>query len=146
MPEPRVDGADEEALLARASERLAEPARRREGAPDRLVLDELAPIFLSFYKGTYPTLGHAHIFTAKFTWDTALYWATQRPDGAPPDLLDLRHMMTAIAHRGPEGAAHARLDGARTPEGLGALLLAARIWPEGTQATLEELLRRDDLP
>ena len=37
----------------------------------------------------------------------------------------------------------ARLDGARTPEGLGALLLAARIWPEGTQATLEELLSRD---
>lgn len=40
----------------------------------------------------------------------------------------------------------ARLDGARSPESLGALLLAARIWPEGAQATLEELLRRDLRP
>ena len=68
----------------------------------------------------------------------------------------VRHLLGELAGREPaagEATAtaepllqRARLDGARTPEGLGALLLAARIWPEGTQATLEELLRRDDLP
>ena len=40
----------------------------------------------------------------------------------------------------------ARLDGARSPESLAALLLAARVWPEGAQATLEELLTRSPAP
>lgn len=42
---------------------------------NRLVLDFLAPHGLAYYKDTYRTFGHAHIFTAKLAWDTAMYWA-----------------------------------------------------------------------
>lgn len=43
---------------------------------NRLMLEYLAPITMSFFKGTYPAFGHGHIFVAKFVWDTGLYWAT----------------------------------------------------------------------
>jgi hypothetical protein len=36
----------------------------------------------------------------------------------------------------------ARADGARSPEGVAALLVAVQVWPEGGRATLSELLRR----
>ncbi len=42
---------------------------------NRLVLQNLYQICLSYYQGTYRTFGHAQIFTPKLTWDTALYWA-----------------------------------------------------------------------
>ena len=42
---------------------------------NRLVLDLLAPIGLAYYKDTYRTFGHAHIFTGKLAWDTAVYWS-----------------------------------------------------------------------
>jgi hypothetical protein len=42
---------------------------------NRLVLENLYPICLSYYQGVYRTFGHAQIFTSKLTWDTAIYWA-----------------------------------------------------------------------
>jgi flavin-dependent dehydrogenase len=46
---------------------------------NQLILEELAPASLGFYEGTYATFGHGHIFTAKFTWDIAMYWTTLAP-------------------------------------------------------------------
>jgi flavin-dependent dehydrogenase len=42
---------------------------------NQLVLEQLLPLCLDFYRGMYPIFGHAQVFTAKFFWDTALYWA-----------------------------------------------------------------------
>ena len=42
---------------------------------NQLVLDLLFPLCLDYYRGTYRSFGHAQIFTAKLTWDTAIYWA-----------------------------------------------------------------------
>ncbi len=42
---------------------------------NRLVLQNLYPICLSFYQGMYRIFGHPQIFTPKLTWDTAIYWS-----------------------------------------------------------------------
>jgi flavin-dependent dehydrogenase len=42
---------------------------------NRLVLENLYPICLDYYQGTYRTFAHPQIFTPKLTWDTAIYWA-----------------------------------------------------------------------
>lgn len=44
-------------------------------AYNHLLLDILFPIGLAHYQGTYATLGHGQVFSAKLTWDTALNWA-----------------------------------------------------------------------
>lgn len=41
---------------------------------NRLLLEYLYPIALDYYEGMYKTFGHAHIYTAKLTWDTAISW------------------------------------------------------------------------
>jgi flavin-dependent dehydrogenase len=42
---------------------------------NRLMLTCLGPHALSYYRDTYRTFGHAHIYTAKLTWDTAIFWS-----------------------------------------------------------------------
>jgi flavin-dependent dehydrogenase len=42
---------------------------------NRLLLENLYPICLSFYEGMYRIFGHAQIFTSKLTWDTAIYFS-----------------------------------------------------------------------
>jgi len=42
---------------------------------NQLVLELLFPLCLDYYRGTYRAFGHAQIYTAKLTWDTAIYWA-----------------------------------------------------------------------
>ncbi len=42
---------------------------------NRMVLEQFLPLSLDYYRGMYPTFGHAQIFTAKLFWDTALNWA-----------------------------------------------------------------------
>src|SRR5690606_17484078 len=42
---------------------------------NRLVLTCLGPHALSYYRDTYRTFGHAHIYAAKLAWDTAIFWS-----------------------------------------------------------------------
>lgn len=42
---------------------------------NRLVVEILFQTCLGFYRGTYRSFGHAQIFTAKLSWDTAIHWA-----------------------------------------------------------------------
>ncbi len=42
---------------------------------NRLLLENLYPIALGYYQGMYKTFGHAHIYTAKLAWDTAISWS-----------------------------------------------------------------------
>jgi flavin-dependent dehydrogenase len=56
-------------------ERRGELSRSAVDDYNRLVLDLLASIGLAYYKDTYRSFGHAHIFAAKLSWDAAINYA-----------------------------------------------------------------------